>query len=781
LSVSAGSAAYADKNVGVGKAVTFSGFGLSGADAGNYSLSAQPASTTADITAKAVTITGTTVDSTKTYDGGAAANIDSGGSLSGVIGGDTVTVSAGSAAYADKNVGVGKAVTFSGFGLSGADAGNYSLSAQPASTTADITAKAVTITGAAVDSTKTYDGGAAASIDSGGSLSGVIGGDTVTVSEGSAAYADKNVGAGKAVTFTGFGLSGADAGNYSLSAQPASTTAGITAKGLTFTGSVLAAKYYDGVTTTVLADEIQVTGATSFSGLVGGEGFTLNTSGVTVTGTFASADLGTTADSLSYTGSFGLGTPTGSASASNYSLAAIVTLPGVIHTNSIFLEATTNAVNQDVKLNKYFANAFTVCWDWADDPAVAESVAAATTNTYASPGTYDIELKPADRTYQGYGVWTFQSFTSSPLIPTSGTTAQTVTVSSMPPMGRFMADATTAPGYFFHYFNRSGALTSLPAGSFDTSGIAAAGGYFFSAFNSNGNLTSLPAGSFDTSNIAAAGNGFFSTFNDSGALASLPDGSFDTSGITTAGTSFFSRFNWSGALASLPAGSFDTSNISGTVGDSFYYGFNYYSDLTSLPDDSFNTSNISGTVGVSFFSEFNHGGALASLPAGSFDTSNITTSGGAFFYSFNYSGDLASLPAGSFDTSAITTASNNFFNSFNWSGALASLPDGSFNTSNIATVGVGFFATFNYNGALASLPSSFKWPALTQAQASQNSNFNLAFNSTTAINALASDDGSAISALAIIGGCVAPNEDRNTFSSNFPGYSEVGLAANWKV
>jgi surface protein len=89
-------------------------------------------------------------------------------------------------------------------------------------------------------------------------------------------------------------------------------------------------------------------------------------------------------------------------------------------------------------------------------------------------------------------------------------------------MERFQTDATTAPDNFFRCFNYSGALTSLPAGSFDTSAITTVGNNFFSTFTSSGALTSLPAGSFDTSAITTVGNNFFDSFNSSGKLASLP-------------------------------------------------------------------------------------------------------------------------------------------------------------------------------------------------------------------------------------------------------------------
>src|SRR5206468_3667907 len=139
---------FATANVGTGIAVTSTST-LSGADAGNYSLT-QPTGLTANITAKSLTATGATA-SNKVYDQTTAATI-TGESLVGVISPDAVTVSGGGS-FDTKNAGTGKSVT-SALTLGGADAGNYSLT-QPTGLTADITAKALTISSAAA-SNKVY-------------------------------------------------------------------------------------------------------------------------------------------------------------------------------------------------------------------------------------------------------------------------------------------------------------------------------------------------------------------------------------------------------------------------------------------------------------------------------------------------------------------------------------------------------------------------------------------------------------------------------------------------
>lgn len=94
---------------------------------------------------------------------------------------------------------------------------NYSSETTMGSATVQLTVapKAVTITGlTAAD--KEYDGDADATASGTPALNGVAGSDNVTIANGSASFTDKDVGTGKTVNFTGYGLAGADAGNYTL-------------------------------------------------------------------------------------------------------------------------------------------------------------------------------------------------------------------------------------------------------------------------------------------------------------------------------------------------------------------------------------------------------------------------------------------------------------------------------------------------------------------------------------------------------------------------------------
>lgn len=269
LTIVTGSAAYDNKNVGTGKTVAFTGFALAGDAAGNYTLASQPADTAADITVKEITINGAAVEASRIYDGTTDAKITNAGAPSVNYDGENLKVAAGKAAYDNKNVGKGKAVTFTGFALEGDAAANYKLTAQPEAVTADITVKEIKIVDTAVEASKVYDGSTDAKITEKGTFDGLIDGDKVDIVTGKAAYDDKNVGNGKTVAFYEFALSGEDAANYVLAAQPASTTASISAKELTIADLKVKDKQYDGKNTA------EIDGTPALVGVVDGDVLTL--------------------------------------------------------------------------------------------------------------------------------------------------------------------------------------------------------------------------------------------------------------------------------------------------------------------------------------------------------------------------------------------------------------------------------------------------------------------------------------------------------------------------
>ena len=269
LTIVTGSAAYDNKNVGTGKTVAFTGFALAGDAAGNYTLASQPADTAADITVKEITINGAAVETSRIYDGTTDAKITNAGAPSVNYDGENLKVAGGKAAYDNKNVGKGKAVTFTGFALEGDAAANYKLTAQPDAVTADITVKEIKIVDAVVETSKIYDGSTDAKITEKGTFDGLIDGDKVDIVTGKAAYDDKNVGNGKTVAFYDFALSGDDAANYVLAAQPASTTASISAKELTIADLKVKDKQYDGKNTAA------IDGTPALVGVVDGDMLTL--------------------------------------------------------------------------------------------------------------------------------------------------------------------------------------------------------------------------------------------------------------------------------------------------------------------------------------------------------------------------------------------------------------------------------------------------------------------------------------------------------------------------
>ena len=217
---------------------------------------------TVEITQALLTISGMTA-ANRVYDATTDASITTYGVLSGLVGGETLTLETGavSASFDDKNVGTGKTVTASGYAISNGTglASNYSLGAGSAVATADITAKTLSVTGTTAEN-KVYDGTTDATV-SGGSLSGVFAGDTVNLGQ-SGSFDSKDVGSGKTVTYSS-SISGGDAGNYSLSGGGGNTTADITPASLVVTANG-DSKVHDGVA-------YSGGNGVSYSGFVAGE------------------------------------------------------------------------------------------------------------------------------------------------------------------------------------------------------------------------------------------------------------------------------------------------------------------------------------------------------------------------------------------------------------------------------------------------------------------------------------------------------------------------------
>jgi surface protein len=697
----------------------------------------------------------------KYYDANTVIEVIGTPTLEGAQAGHDISVASVSYRVDDASVGT-KDVKVSGT-LTGADAFKYLLRESLASTvpkkTVIISPKPVTISGTTARD-KAYDASTAATIDDPGTLVGIAPGDDVTIVPGTATFDSASVGANKAVTFSGFTLGGTQAGNYTLTSQPAATTASITG-----------AASDDIILTAVITASNQTVGVNKYFTNVHtvdwGDGSPVEDVTANITHTYAATGTYTVTLASALTGQ-GFGVWTFGSSLSLSSDSCLV--PGTSQTT-----ASSVAVSYLPPMTAFLINATT-----APDYFFAHFNywGALTSLPVDSFDTSNITTV-GDHFFSGFNAYfgTLTSLPSGSFNTGNITTAGNYffyqfnyrgALTSLPNDSFNTGNITTAGNYFFSGFNHIGTLTSLPAQSFKLSaGLTAAGNYFFRDFNSSGTITSLPVGSFDTSNITTVGDqffayfnayglltslpsgsfrlspsltivptGFFSGFNSGGALTSLPAGSFDASNITTAGNSFFSRFTYAGSLTSLPAGSFDTSNIT-TVGNYFFESFNNGGSLTSLPVGSFKLNAGLTAVGNDFFAGFTSAGSLTSLPSGSFNTDAITTVGASFFINFNYLGKLTSLPSGSFNTGAITTVGGSFFQSFNGYGSLTSLPAGSFNTGAVTTTGGNFFYGFNDNGKLTSLPvSSFK---LSTSLVTVNSSFFRYFNNDGALTSLPAD------------------------------------------
>ena len=247
---------------------------MGGDDLSNYTVTAQ-GTTTANIAKKALTVSGITA-SNKTYDGNTSATVSvENAAFAGLVSGDTVSVTA-TGTFADKTTGNGKTVNLSET-MGGGDVGNYTVTAQ-GTTTANIAKKALTVSGITA-SNKQYDGNTSATVSKDNAvLTGLVSGDSVSVTAATGTFSDKAVANGKTVNLVET-MGGGDVGNYTVTAQ-GTTTANITKKQVTVSGITVDNKNYDGnVSATVNGGVV--------NDLVAGEEVT-----VSATGTFINKNAG---------------------------------------------------------------------------------------------------------------------------------------------------------------------------------------------------------------------------------------------------------------------------------------------------------------------------------------------------------------------------------------------------------------------------------------------------------------------------------------------------------
>ena len=330
----------ASKNVQSGAALaSTTGLSLGTSSNGGLSSNYNVLSTVGShysVTPKGITLTGiTAVD--KVYDATTTATLDTANvAYSGMINGDTVALGgSGTGSFATKGVDTNKVVTVSGYTLSGADAGNYVV-AQPTGLTADITKADLVVSGIS-GVNKTYDATTTATLSGSASVSALLS-DVVSVTgTGTGSFANANADMGKAISVTGYTLTGSDAGNYNL-VQPTGVTASINKANLTLTGT----KTYDG-TTAVAGSTLTATG-------VAGQTFTITGAGDA--SNLASKNVQNNSTLGSTTG-LSLGTSSNGGLSSNYNVLSTagshysvtpkgITLTGITAVDKVY-DATTTA------------------------------------------------------------------------------------------------------------------------------------------------------------------------------------------------------------------------------------------------------------------------------------------------------------------------------------------------------------------------------------------------------------------------------------------------------
>ncbi len=316
--LAAGPNIFGNKNVGTGRAVAATNISLTGTTAANYTLTTTSAATTANITPKPVTPNVTAAS--RVYDGTTAASITACTLATVVVGDDAACSAAGPNTFVDRNAGTGKTVTALGIAITGTTAGNYSLSATTATTTANITPLDINIT--AVTSTKVYDG----TLIAPGTptvVPALIAPDTATLVQ---AFRTKHVGTNKTIAPSALINDGNGGSNYTQHPIPVSTGV-ITARPITVTAATQT-RVYDGTTVST-----SIPAVTTGSIAVGDTG--------NFTQTFNTKHVGT-GKTLTAAG----GVTDGNAGA-NYAVTFVTNTTGVITARAITVTAVTSTKAYD--------------------------------------------------------------------------------------------------------------------------------------------------------------------------------------------------------------------------------------------------------------------------------------------------------------------------------------------------------------------------------------------------------------------------------------------------
>ena len=257
--------------------------------AGNYTLT-QPTLANVTITQAPLTVGGLS-GSNRIYNGGVVDALTGTSVLSGLVGGEALTLAgAASGTLTSANAGseaVTTAITL-GNGTGGL-AANYTLT-QP--TLANVTIAPATLTVSGYTGTgRAYNGSPVDALSGTGTLAGLVGIQTLTLG-GSATLASADAGSEPitAAITLGNGTNGGLTANYTLT-QPTLANVTITQAPLTVSGSTVGNKVYDGTTAATLTGTL--------SGVFGSDAVTLLPGGSFTSKDVGTAVLVTAADTLS--------------------------------------------------------------------------------------------------------------------------------------------------------------------------------------------------------------------------------------------------------------------------------------------------------------------------------------------------------------------------------------------------------------------------------------------------------------------------------------------------
>ena len=237
VSIATTAGTYDTATVGTGKTVSVTGLTLTGAKAGNYMLASSSTSgAVGSVTQRVITITAGNQSQTygvnHTLSGGysvTSGSLVSGEAITGGVSLSTNATDSTSGNWIYNATPWTITATGTPTGTGGFTSGNYAVTFATGSLT--IARKTLTVSATGVN--KGYDGTTTGTVTLGDDR---ITNDVFTSRTYTAAtFADPNVASGIAVHVTGIAISGGDAGNYSLAASTADTTANITQRAITIT------------------------------------------------------------------------------------------------------------------------------------------------------------------------------------------------------------------------------------------------------------------------------------------------------------------------------------------------------------------------------------------------------------------------------------------------------------------------------------------------------------------------------------------------------------------